>query len=158
MGALVVSGLVNIGLFVLAFRLATARVPLRQLVPGAVTAALAWQVLLAVGGYVVSHQLRHASQVYGLFGLVIGLLAWLHLQAQITLYAVEIDVVRAHRLWPRSITPPPLTPADQQAYTRYAQTERRRPEQEVDVCFDGTDRPAGDPQGQRSGPTGTMSK
>jgi uncharacterized BrkB/YihY/UPF0761 family membrane protein len=47
--------------------------------------------------------LRHASELYGTFGLVLGLLGWFHLQAQLTLYAVEADVVRARKLWPRSL-------------------------------------------------------
>lgn len=40
--------------------------------------------------------------VYGAFATVIGLLAGFAIQAQVTLYAVELDVVRAHRLVPRS--------------------------------------------------------
>ena len=135
--ALAAAALLNVGLFWLGFRLATAReVATRRLLPGAVIAALGWQVLLSFGGYVVAHQLSHASQVYGLFGLVLGLLTWLHIQAQLTLYAAEVDVVRAYRLWPRSLVQPPLTTADQRAYIRYSQTEVRRPEQHVDVRFD----------------------
>jgi len=34
------------------------------------------------------------------FALVIGLLLWLHLGAQVTLYAAEINVVLARSLWP----------------------------------------------------------
>jgi YihY family inner membrane protein len=135
--ALAGAALLNVGLFWLGFRLATAReVATRLLLPGAVVAAFGWLILLSFGGYVVAHQLSHASQVYGLFGLVLGLLTWLHVQAQLTLYAAEVDVVRAYRLWPRSLVQPPLTAADQRAYTRYSQTQVRRPEQHVDVRFD----------------------
>jgi hypothetical protein len=67
------------------------------------------------------------------FGLVLGLLAWLYLQAQITLYAVELNVVKARRLWPRSLFPPPLTKQDLEAYRLYAQAEQRRPELEIEV-------------------------
>jgi uncharacterized BrkB/YihY/UPF0761 family membrane protein len=52
---------------------------------------------------VVSHQLQRASSLYGVFGVVLGLLAWLYLQAEVTLYAAEVDVVRVRRLWPRAI-------------------------------------------------------
>ncbi len=79
--ALVGSGLLNVGLFLFALRLATAaEVPTRALAFGAAIAGVSWQALLGVGGFVVAHQLRHASQVYGLFAVVIGLLTWLHLQ------------------------------------------------------------------------------
>ena len=77
--------------------------PWRDLRNGAAIAAVCWQVLQVVGGYVVSHQLHRASELYGTFGIVLGLLAWLFLQAEITLYAAEADVVLARRLWPRSI-------------------------------------------------------
>lgn len=136
--ALLLSALINVGVFVLAFRLATAaEVGTRDLIPGAVVSALLWQALLAFGSLLVAHQIRHAQSLYGAFGVVLGLLGWLHLQAQITLYAVEADVVRVKRLWPRSAMQPPLTRADRRAYAEYAQREQRRPdaEQEIDVRF-----------------------
>jgi YihY family inner membrane protein len=94
---------VNVGLFLLAFRVLTPRqIPTRQLLAGALVAGVAWQALQAVGGYLVGHYLRHTSQVYGVFAIVLGLLFWLYLGAQLTLYAAEINVVRARRLWPRA--------------------------------------------------------
>jgi len=105
-GAVVISLVLNIGMFWLGFRIATARqVPWRQLRTGAAIAAVCWQVLQVVGGYVVSHQLHRSSELYGTFGIVLGLLAWLFLQAEVTLYAAEVDVVLARRLWPRSVLP-----------------------------------------------------
>jgi hypothetical protein len=44
-------------------------------------------------------------------------------------------VVRARRLWPRSILQPPLTDADQRALTDLARQEERRPEETVNVEF-----------------------
>jgi membrane protein len=132
--AVAVSLLLNVGLFWVGFRLATASsVATRDLRLGAFIAAPAWQVLQLAGGYVVGHQLARASSLYGTFGIVLGLLAWLYLQAQITLYAVEINVVQVRRLWPRSLFPPPLTPQDLTAYRLYARTEQRWPELEIDV-------------------------
>jgi membrane protein len=126
----------NSALFLGAFRLATAAaVRTRDLLLGAVLSGIGWQVLLSFAGLIVAHDLRHAQAVAGLFGLVLGLLAWLGLQATITIYAIEADVVRAHRLWPRSITQPPLNPADRRFLTQAAQTETRRPEERVDVSF-----------------------
>jgi Virulence factor BrkB len=62
----------------------------------------------AVGGYLAGHNLKHTQAVYGFFAIVLGLMSWLYLSAQVTLYAAEVNVVRARRLWPRSILQPPL--------------------------------------------------
>src|ERR1700730_4566345 len=60
---------VNIGLFLLIFRLLTsAEVSWRQLLPGALLGGVGWQILQTVGVNLVSHQLRHAGQGYGVFG------------------------------------------------------------------------------------------
>ena len=75
----------------------------RDLLVGAVIAAVVWQVLQVAGGYVVSHQLHRANELYGTFGVVLGLVAWLYLQAEATLWAAEVDVVLARRLWPVSM-------------------------------------------------------
>jgi membrane protein len=151
--AIAVSLLLNVGLFWLGFRLATARViATRDLFLCAVLAALVWQVLQVLGGYFISHEIAHAHHlVYGAFALVLGLLAWLYLQAQATLFAVEIAVVRTRRLWPRSLVPPPLTPEDRRAYELYVTAEQRRPEETIAVRMG----PAGDAQvdsASRAGP------
>ncbi len=139
-GAIVISYVLNVGVFWLAFRLATAKeVATRELLPGALLSALTWQVLQYLGTWIVGHQLRHASSLYGVFGLVLGLIAWLYLQAQFTLYAVEISVVRSHRLWPRSLAPPPLTDEDRKALRLYARSQQRRPEEDIDVGIAGSD-------------------
>src|ERR1700733_6346090 len=102
-GAVLISLVLNVGVFWLGFRLATARlVRWRDLLVGAVIAAFIWQVLQVAGGYVVSHQLHRANELYGTFGVVLGLVAWLYVQAEATLWAAEVDVVLARRLWPVS--------------------------------------------------------
>jgi membrane protein len=117
-----VSLVLNFGLFWLGFRVGTAsEITWRQLWLGAAISAVIWQVLQAFGSYFISHQLAHASPLYGTFALVLGLIAWLYLQAQLTLYAVEINVVRAYRLWPRSLAPPPYTEQDRHAFRLYVQ-------------------------------------
>jgi membrane protein len=132
--AIAVSILVNVGLFVVAFRVLTAPdIAWRDLVPGALFAAVAWEVLQALGGFYVSHALKGMSQTYGMFAIVLGLLAWIYLQARVVVLAAEVNVVRAKRLWPRSIAPPPLTEGDRRAYQEYAQTEERRPAENIDV-------------------------
>jgi membrane protein len=131
--ATAVSLLLNIGLFWLAFRLATSgSVATRDLRLSAILAAIAWQILQSFGGYFVAHQLANNS-AYGVFGVVLGLLAWLYLEAQLTLYLVELNVVRARRLWPRSVVPPPLTDADLEAYRLYAKASQRRKGIELDI-------------------------
>ena len=65
--------------------------------------------------------------------MVIGLLAWLYLEAELTLYAVQINVVWAYRLWPRSIAPPPYTEQDRQAFQLYAQVEERSKDEHIVV-------------------------
>jgi len=126
----------NVAIGIAAFRLLTPKVvPTRELLPGAVLAGLAWSALQLVGGYLVSHQLRNMSQVYGLFAIVLGLMFWLYLGAQISLYAAELNVVLARRLYPRSIVQPPLTEPDRQALRDLAGQEERRPEERVRVDF-----------------------
>lgn len=137
---LVVSLVLNIGVFWLAFRLGTAsEIRWRQLLLAAVISGVIWQVLQAVGGYFISHQLAHASPVYGTFAVVIGLIAWLYLQAELTLYAIEISVVRECRLWPRSIAPPPYTEQDRRAYQLYARAMKRVEDEEIVVKVGGED-------------------
>jgi membrane protein len=138
--ALVVSLVLNIGLFWLAFRLGTAsEISWRQLRPGAVIGGIIWQVLQYVGGYFVSHQLAHTSSAYGIFAVVLGLIAWLYLEAELTLYAVEINVVCTYRLWPRSVAPPPYTEPDRRAFELYAQVQKRGKGVDIVVEVGGED-------------------
>jgi len=133
--ALVVA--LNVALYWLAFRVLTpAEIAWRDLLPGAVLGGVAWTALQALGGWLVARQLRHASELYGTFGVVLGLLFFLYLAAQITVYAAEVNVVRARHLVPRALAPPPLTDADEAVLTDVAEAEQRRPEQAVDVTFE----------------------
>jgi uncharacterized BrkB/YihY/UPF0761 family membrane protein len=133
-GAIALSLALNVGVFWLGFRLATARtVSGRELLFAAVLSAITWQVLQVAGGYIIKRQLHHASLVYGGFALLFGLMAWLYLQAQFTLFALEAAVVRARKLWPRSLVPPPLTQPDLRAHTMYAMAAQRRLDEEIKV-------------------------
>jgi uncharacterized BrkB/YihY/UPF0761 family membrane protein len=107
----------------------------RSLVPGALLAAAGWSLIQTLGGYLVAHQLRQTSEVYGFFAIVLGLIAFLSLGANLTIYAAEVNVVLARRLWPRSIVQPPLTDPDRAALREMAQREERRPEERIDVRF-----------------------
>ena len=132
----------NIGMYIGAFRVLTPKgVPTLTLMPGAITGGICWTVLQVLGTWLVHHFL-HSDSVYGVFATVLGLLAWIYLAVQVTVYAAEINVVLARRLWPRSIVQPPLTEADRASMALQALQNQRRPEQHVEVTFD--DRPPDD--------------
>jgi YihY family inner membrane protein len=132
------SALVNFGLYLFAFNVLTpAKIRLRQLAVGAAVAGVGWTVLQALGGFVVGHYLKNNSSVYGLFAIVLGLFAWVYLITELTVYAAELNVVLARHLWPRSIVQPPLTEADRRSLAAQAVQNIRRPEQRVEVSFDG---------------------
>ncbi|MEY9947212.1 YihY/virulence factor BrkB family protein [Kitasatospora sp. GAS1066B] len=151
-GALVLSGLVNTALCLACFRILTPKqITLRALVPGCAFAGPLFTLLQAFGAVLVTHQLRHATEVYGFFATVIGLLSWLYLVAQVTVYAAETNVVLARRLWPRALVQPPLTESDQEVLESITRQEERRPEQHIDVVFDD---PAHDPGDEDGDPPG----
>jgi len=131
-----ISLLLNFALFFSAFRFMTAKeVPSRDLRAGVITAGILWEVLQLIGGYYIGHVLKKSTSTYAEFGLVIALLVWLHLGAQMTLYAAEVNVVVSRKLWPRSLFGPPTEPADRRALTALAKVEERSPEEQIDVEF-----------------------
>jgi membrane protein len=134
---IVVAFAFNVALFMTAFKLLTAvDVTWRQLLPGVIVAAVFWQLLQHLGGFYVDHELKRTGPLYGIFALVLGLLAWLYLGAQLTIFAAEINVVHVHRLWPRSFFSDPLLEADMRALTSSAEVEERVHEENVEVSFD----------------------
>ena len=138
----VAAALFNVGMYVIAFRVLTPKgVPTRKLIPGAVIGGIAWTLLQILGTYLVHHYVRSGS-AYGVFGTVLGLVAYIYLAIEITVYAAEINVVLARRLWPRSIVQPPLTEADRASMALQALQNQRREEQHIEVSFH--DRPPGD--------------
>jgi YihY family inner membrane protein len=147
--SLIVGSVLGFGFFTALFRAAAAgQVPTRAMLPGAAISAVGWQLLFSAAGVIVTHQLRHAQAVAGFFGVVLGLLAWLALQATVIVYAIEADVVRVKKLWPRSLVQPPLISADKTYYTEALQAETRRPEQHIDIAYSSddqhTDKPGSD--------------
>jgi len=131
-----VTATANAGMYFIGFRILTPKgVPSRDLAPGAVTAGICWTALQVAGAYLIHHYL-HSDSVYGVFATVLGLVAWLYLAAEITVYCAEINVVLARRLWPRSVIQPPLTEADRASLALQALQNQRREEQQVVVTFD----------------------
>ncbi len=151
-GALVAGVLVslvaNLVLFMSAFNLLTAaELSWRALLPGVVLAAVLWTLLQYFGGLYVSHELKRNGPLYGSFALVLGLLAWLYLGAQMTLIAAEVNVVIDRKLWPRSLLAPGLTDADRRALRAAAQAQDRNADEHIEVRFEEriVERPADGP-------------
>ena len=132
---------VNAAIFLLAFKVATARdVTVRQIALGAVLAAVFWQALQVLGTAYVAHVVKNASVTNSVFALVLGLIAWIYLAAVGVMFCVEVNVVRALRLYPRALLTPftdnvQLTRADETAYTSQAKAQRAKGFEQVDVTF-----------------------
>jgi YihY family inner membrane protein len=126
---------INFVLFAAAFRLLTvASIPTRSLWIGAVVGGVLWELLQALGGAYVGHVVAKSSSTYGFFATVIGVLIWLRLGAQATMYAAEINVVVVRRLWPRSLLGPRLR-GDREALGALAKVEERSDEEQIEVRF-----------------------
>jgi YihY family inner membrane protein len=139
-GSIALATALNFLLFWAGFRLLTTRdVTWRQLRGGAIAAAVAYEILQAAGGYYVGHVVKGASETYGTFALVIGLLSWIYLSAHAILLAAEGNVVATRRLWPRSLSvagEQPATSADERALTQRTKAEQRRSDERIRVDFD----------------------
>ena len=91
-------------------------------IPGALFAATGLLALQAAGGYLIGHQLRTQTGLNAQFAIVLVLIFWPYLQAQVFVYALELNSVRKYKLWPRSIREPSL-PADEAAHELYKHRE-----------------------------------
>jgi uncharacterized BrkB/YihY/UPF0761 family membrane protein len=141
----VVSVLANAAVVVLGFRITTARrLTNRQVLPGALTAAVLWQLLQSFGGVYVARVVANASAVDAVFALVLGLIAFVYLAAVALVLCVEIDVVWVDRLHPRALLTPfvdhtDLTEGDERVYAEAARAQRAVRHEEVDVRFEPGD-------------------
>jgi membrane protein len=118
---------------------------MRSLLPGALTAAVVWQVLQLGGTAYVSRVVANNDDTYGAFALVLGLIAWIFLAALAIVFSAEIDVVRYKRLYPRSLLTPftddvELTGADRRTYTEIATAQQYKKFEKVTVSFTGPQR------------------
>ena len=133
------SCLINVGLILVAFQvLNPQRHPWRELLPGAVVAGVGYTLLQLVGRWYVDRTIKGATDTYGTFAVVIGLLSWLYLVGQLLLVAAEINVVTARRLWPRSLLPEAITDADHRALAGEATEEQLVADEQIDVEFPRT--------------------
>lgn len=117
--SLLLASLVLFATLTLVVRLGlSVRRPFADVCVGILVATLLLEILQSLGGYLVARELQRLDNLYGTFAIVLGLMYWIYLQAQVLLYALELDTVRIYRLWPRSMHKP-LTPADRRAYHLY---------------------------------------
>jgi membrane protein len=145
-----VSMAANAALFTVLFHFGTTHpTRLRDVAPGAVLAGVVVHLLQLFGVYLLSSSLDRSSALYGLFGVVLGLITWITLQATVVVFCAEIDVVRTRRLWPRALLTPftddvDLTRADRAAYTDYAKAQRHKGFETVEVSFAQPDHASAD--------------
>jgi uncharacterized BrkB/YihY/UPF0761 family membrane protein len=132
----------NAGVLAVMIRLSTPqKEQLREVIPGAVTIAVLWQVLQVLGGVYVEHVIQKAGQMNAVFAVVLGLVALLYIASVIAMLGLEINVVLAKRLYPRALLTPftdsvQLTEADEKVYREYAQAQRHKGFERVRVSFE----------------------
>jgi YihY family inner membrane protein len=140
--AVLASMLISTATFVVLFRVATAReLSVREVAPGAVAAAVAWQLLQYFGASYVNGVVKHSSDTNGVFALVLGLIAFIYAASVAIMFCVEVNVVRVDRLFPRALLGPltdnvELTAGDQRAYTDQAKAQQYKESEHIEVHFD----------------------
>jgi membrane protein len=136
------SVVINMFVAIFAFRFAVTRnLRLSDVIPGALAAAVFWQLLQTFSVVYVRHVVQHATATNAVFALVLGLLAFLYVTATAVLLCAEVNVVRVYRMHPRSLMTPftdnvTLTTADRRVYSRAAKAQRSKGFERVDVQFD----------------------
>jgi YihY family inner membrane protein len=79
------------------------RIGFRALLPGALIGGTLLWLLQLIGGTYVTRIVANASDVYGAFAGVFGLLIWIALLARVVLLSGELNVVLNRHAWPRSL-------------------------------------------------------
>lgn len=140
-GGYAVTFLINSALFSLAYQLLTAaELRLRNVAVGGLLAGAAWELLQTLGSRYLAHELSRGTALYGTFGVVVGALAWIYLEALALMLAAEVNVVRTERLYPRALASQWVgrfepTEADRRAYRLYVSSQVFKPIEEVTVEF-----------------------
>ncbi|ANR93560.1 YihY/virulence factor BrkB family protein [Mycobacterium avium] len=145
-GLALTSVAINALICLVLFRLTTARaLSYRQVWPGAVAAALVWQLLQWFGAGYVAHVVKRASATNSVFALVLGALAFLFLASTVLVVCAEVNVVLVERLYPRALLgafsdDADLTSADRRTYTKKVKAERVKAFERVSVRLDDAKR------------------
>lgn len=123
---------VDIAIFVLAFRLLTDRdLSTRDVLPGAVFAGVCFWLLQSLASVIITRHLSSAESTYGTFATVITMLWWFYLQAQLTLLGAQINVVLKRHYYPRGLLDAPSTEADHRLLEDFAEERQLDDEQEI---------------------------
>jgi YihY family inner membrane protein len=112
----------------------------RDVLPGAAVTAVLWQLLQMVGGLYVSHVINRASEMNGVFAVVLGLVALIYIASVMAILGLETNVVLSKRLYPRALLTPftddvELTEADRRVYREYAHAQRHKGFEQIRVTF-----------------------
>ena len=107
---------------------------------GAILGGVVFTALITVGTGLVTHQLKNASNTYGTFGSVIGIVTFLLLLAKLSIYAAELNPVLHRKLYPRALPMGEMTEADKQVQYALIHEQRRTEEETIGVGF-GPDAP-----------------
>jgi membrane protein len=135
-GGRVLGFAVDAAVLLAVFWLYTARpLRLRDLLPGVALAALGVVALQSIAGWYFELAVERADDTYGAFALVIGLLSWFLLLAQLLLLSAEVNVVRHRRLWPRALAGE-LGEPDRRVLRLAAEAARRDEGEEIAVRFE----------------------
>jgi membrane protein len=100
----IIALILNTLVFTVIFRFATVKeIKTKLLINGAIISAVFWLILQSLGSFLILHQLKRSSEFYGVFAIVLGMIFWIYIQAEVTLYSIEVNIVRTKKLWPRKI-------------------------------------------------------
>ena len=140
--AIALALLVNGAVFVVTFRIFRPKgVRRRDVIPGAIVAAVIWQLLQIFGTVFVNNVVKNSGATYGVFALVLGLFAWIFLAAIGVVIGSVINVVRTKRLYPRALLTPftdnvDLTDAYRRAYLGAVNAQQFKGFQSVTVHYE----------------------
>ncbi|MEL7207135.1 MAG: YihY/virulence factor BrkB family protein [Actinomycetota bacterium] len=122
----------NMGLFVVLFRIMTAeRLPWKAHVTGGVLGGFFWWGMQNFGVVYLARVEESAGPTYGSFASTIVLLTFIFISAQLISLAAEVGVVRYRGLWPRAMPKCTITDADRRAWQLQAEQARQVPAQRI---------------------------
>jgi YihY family inner membrane protein len=112
----------------------------RDVLPGAALTAVLWQLLQMAGGFYVSHVIANATEMNGVFAIVLGLVALLYMASVMAMLGLETNAVLGKHLYPRALLTPftddvELTDADRRVYREYARAQRHKGFEQIRVTF-----------------------
>lgn len=140
--AVIASVLINAFVLALMMKLSTPQPDrIRDVFAGALLIAVLWQALQVLGGFYVDRVIKEATEMNGVFALVLGLVGLVYAATVIAMIGLEVNVVLTKRLYPRALLTPftdnvQLTEADIRVYREYAQAQRHKGFERIEVTFD----------------------